>query len=117
MIGCQSEEGVEPGLGWIKMKVQKFKKGLRLKIPHMGWNDVSFENGSLIQGMDPNPRFYFLHSYYMIPHNKSDIFLTSNYGVDFTAAIKHENIFGVQFHPEKSHRFGKQFFQYFINYK
>lgn len=110
MLGTESEEGTEHGLGWLDMRVHRFPDLPGVKVPHMGWNTVhqNTQNNPLIKNMDKETRFYFVHSYYMKPANPGDILLTSTYGIDFAAGVCRDNIFGVQFHPEKSHRFGKQ---------
>lgn len=112
MLGYSSEEGRLPGLGWVDGKVKKFDEHKILfstHLPHMGWNDINIINGNFIfQSLPNNSRFYFLHSYYFECNNKEDIIATSEYGIDFTCAINHKNIFGVQFHPEKSHNNGVQ---------
>jgi imidazole glycerol-phosphate synthase subunit HisH len=112
MLGHSSEEGKLPGLGWVDGKVKKFDENkipFSTHLPHMGWNDINIINGTLIfQSLPNNSRFYFLHSYYFECNNKEDIIATSQYGIDFTCAINHKNIFGVQFHPEKSHNYGVQ---------
>ena len=111
-----SEEGSQKGLGWINGEVRKFKTDLsnELKVPHMGWNEVQItqENLLLKKNFDEQ-RFYFVHSYYVDCESKDSIGLT-NYGIRFTSAVNSNNIFGVQFHPEKSHKFGIQLFQNFI---
>ncbi|MEO8471017.1 MAG: imidazole glycerol phosphate synthase subunit HisH [Chryseolinea sp.] len=102
-----SEEGVLKGLGWIDGKVVKFPAG-ELKIPHMGWNIVRPNiNDSSILGSDKDElRFYHVHSYYVKLADKNEQLGVTTYGIDFTSAFKHDNIYGVQFHPEKSHKFG-----------
>ncbi len=118
MLGNSSEEGVEKGLGWIDMEVLRFPELPGLRIPHMGWTNVESKMPShpLGQADDEDSRFYFVHSYYMSPKQPDDILLQATYGVTFTAAVAHENIVGVQFHPEKSHRFGKQLLSRFLEW-
>lgn len=114
----KSEEGSESGLGWIKGQTIKFKKDklTDLKVPHMGWSNVRVEKQSpIIQSLGIEPRFYFVHSYHVQPTDASDVLLTANYGYDFTAAIGRENIYGVQFHPEKSHKYGMAILGNFAN--
>ena len=78
-----------------------------LPLPHMGWNDVTPGSGRvLFDALDEDPRFYFLHSYYVEPAEQSDVAATAHYGFDFACAIHRDNVWGVQFHPEKSHHFG-----------
>jgi len=110
MLGTMSEEGSMPGLGWIDMKVLKFPTMTDLPVPHMGWNQVKRvgHNNYLTQDMEPDSRFYFVHSYYMAPADPGDILLETEYGINFASGVSKSNISGVQFHPEKSHRFGKQ---------
>lgn len=106
ILGSKSEEGTLPGLGWIDAEVRKFHS-TRLSIPQIGWNEVRNKNHSkLLQGLDADARFYFLHSYYMECKNSQDILAETDYGDIFASAVGRENIFGVQFHPEKSHHNG-----------
>ena len=109
MLGRSSEEGSAPGLGWIDMEVKRFEPKPLRKIPHMGWNFVSkCKDHPMLEELDELSRFYFVHSYYMQPQNKEDILLTTNYEEVFVSAVARENIIGVQFHPEKSHKYGMQ---------
>ena len=109
MLGRSSEEGSAPGLGWIDMEVKRFEPKPLRKIPHMGWNFVSkCKDHPMLEELDELSRFYFVHSYYMQPQNKEDILLTTNYEQVFVSAVARENIIGVQFHPEKSHKYGMQ---------
>ena len=112
-----SEEGNMPGLGWIDAEVIKFRfeKKTRLKVPHMGWNIVKqAKPSSLISSPEEEKRFYFVHSYYVKTRNDSDALLYSEYGQNFVSAFERNNILGVQFHPEKSHRFGMALLRNFI---
>jgi len=116
MLMENSEEGVEPGLGWIAGKTVKFKKEKLgdLKIPHMGWTSVQIaKKTALTEGLGDQPRFYFVHSYYVQPDDKTDEMLTAHYGYDFTAAVNRDNIYGAQFHPEKSHKYGMKILENF----
>lgn len=123
-VGCQmlmesSEEGVEKGLGWIEGKVVKFDRSRlspKMKIPHMGWNDIQPLNGCRLYENIEEPRFYFTHSFHLVCKDESKVTGTSEYGYTFTASVKQDNIMGVQFHPEKSHRFGMQLYQNFVKY-
>ena len=113
----KSEEGSLPGLGWIKGEVKKFnfaKLNSKLKIPHMGWNyaNVVKEN-PLFPKVINNQRFYFVHSYYVELASKDNSITSTQYGIDFVSSLAKKNIFGVQFHPEKSHQFGKKLLEKF----
>ena len=104
-----SDEGFEPGLGWMEGRAVAFRFPERtaLRIPHMGWNIVSVKkNMFLTNNFLPEMRFYFVHSYHVVCKNKSDVLLSADYGGEITAAVAKDNIMGTQFHPEKSHRFG-----------
>lgn len=112
MLAKRSDEGVKPGLGWIDADVKKFdvsKIEYKTHLPHMGWNDVYTNSGNkLFSSLEENSKFYFLHSYYFHCNNETDIIASANYGINFTCAANHKNIYGVQFHPEKSHQYGIQ---------
>jgi len=106
-----SEEGKLPGLGWIDAYTYKFdftqEQSLSgLKVPHMGWNFVYPQNNNPLITSSEQQRFYFVHSYYVKPEKKETTIATSKYGHEFTCMVKQDNIYGAQFHPEKSHRFG-----------
>lgn len=112
MLAYSSEEGSESGLGWIPGKVKCFKNALadsHLPLPHMGWNDVIATNGAaLFKQFDPeDTRFYFLHSYYFEPEKAEYCMGRCDYGLHFSCAVNKDNVYGVQFHPEKSHHFGE----------
>ena len=119
MLAKTSEEGVMRGLGWIDATVNRIDADLltqTTRLPHMGWNDVSVKiKNPLLKNLDFNSRFYFLHSYYFNPNLESDSIAFSNYGKEFTCVVNHKNIFGVQFHPEKSHHYGIQLLNNFAN--
>jgi glutamine amidotransferase len=109
-----SEEGKLPGLGLIKADTIRFPNEKGLKIPHMGWNLVYPVSPSPItKDLPDETRFYFVHSYYVKVDNETESVLKCKYGIEFDAAIQHENIFGVQFHPEKSHKFGMKVLENF----
>jgi glutamine amidotransferase len=117
IMATSSDEGVAAGLGWLDARVRKFdfsgQQG-RERLPHMGWNDVSVRRqDSLFADLGDEPRFYFLHSYYFVPNDNTDILATTTYGPEFACAIQRGNVFGVQFHPEKSHRWGVKLLQNF----
>lgn len=119
MLAKSSEEGKMPGLGWIDATVKKIDVDFlaqSTRLPHMGWNDVIVKNKNLLlSNLDSNSRFYFLHSYFLEPKFENDSIAYSNYGKNFTSVVNHKNIYGVQFHPEKSHHFGIQLLQNFAN--
>lgn len=109
MMARSSEEGVLPGLGWIDATVIRFDTRLlegKTHLPHMGWNDATpLSTDTLFSGLDA-PRYYFLHSYFMRPDSDETTLATSSYGVTFTSAVRSGNVYGTQFHPEKSHQWG-----------
>lgn len=113
-----SEEGTLPGLGWIDAQTVKFKYSenyKNLKIPHMGWNTISIKKQiSLFNDMCQEPRFYFVHSYHVVCNDEGDRLTTTMHGYEFVSAIQKENIIGVQFHPEKSHKFGMKLLKNFV---
>lgn len=119
MLACSSQEGVLPGLGWIDGEVKKFKpmyEGHAIDIPHMGWNDVKpLRERRLFQGIEKDARFYFLHSYYFECRRDEDIIAVTDYGAPFASAVNVGNIYGVQFHPEKSHQWGIQLLNNFAS--
>lgn len=111
-----SEEGSCEGLGWIKGTVNRFPEDMNICIPHMGWNNISVKNDNQItDGLSKVDRFYFVHSYYACPDNSSNIMFETDYGISFASGICDGNIFGVQFHPEKSHKYGMKLLKNFIN--
>lgn len=116
MMAKRSDEGKLPGLGWVDAEVKRFdESGFRQQthLPHMGWNDVSPRDmGCLFEGMAA-PRFYFLHSYYLAPGNPADVLGVTDYNGSFASAVRSGNVFGTQFHPEKSHQWGIQLLKNF----
>ena len=119
MLATKSEEGKLPGLNWINAEVKKIDTSLlkqSTRLPHMGWNNIIIKkNNPIFHEIVDSPRYYFLHSFYFDCNNNEDTIATSIYGNSFTCAINHNNIFGVQFHPEKSHHFGIQLLKNFSN--
>ena len=105
-----SEEGSLSGLGWIPGRVKKFDKTTiknKPKLPHLGWNSIQVQQSfKIFEDIDKEEGFYFIHSYYFECSQHENILATTKYGIDFSSAIVQGNIFGVQFHPEKSHRNG-----------
>ena len=104
----RSEEGQASGLGWIAADVRRLDTGgdPRLKLPHMGWADVKAARPNPLIADDEDQRFYHDHAYHAVCEEPADVIATASYGTEFTTAVEHGNILGVQFHPEKSHRFG-----------
>lgn len=109
LLARSSEEGTEPGLGWIAGDVKKFDlpPAERLPVPHMGWAMVKPRPGSPLFDPNAEERFYFVHSFHMVCDDPNDIAAEAEYGYRFVAAVQRGNVWGTQFHPEKSHRFGK----------
>lgn len=111
LLGSGSEEGDLSGLGWLDATSVRFsaaeKEELKRKIPHMGWNTVSAAaNAPLFAGFAADPRFYFVHSFHVVCEQPEDVTGTVSYGTTVTASVQRNHIFGVQFHPEKSHKYG-----------
>lgn len=106
LLTKSSEEGDINGLGFINAKTKIFSSENGIKIPHMGWNRVSVKKDSPLLNKDEENRFYFVHSYYVDCNDKSDVLSTTFYGSEFCSGFSRKNIFGFQFHPEKSHKFG-----------
>lgn len=111
-----SDEGKSSGLSWIDAETISFKNKVSrdLKIPHMGWNDCTIvKKNQITMNFDEDPRFYFVHSYFVHVNNQENSLMKTNYGIDFDSAIIKDNIIGAQFHPEKSHKFGMNLFKNF----
>jgi glutamine amidotransferase len=111
-----SEEGSEPGLGWIEGRVVRFQfpEGVAAqKVPHMGWNVIEAKPSPLFDEREPDARFYFTHSFHLACGRPEDVLATTTYGIPIVAAVGRDNVYGVQFHPEKSHRFGMTLLQRF----
>ena len=111
MMANHSDEGNMDGLKWIDASVKKFdetKIDQATRLPHMGWNDVKpIKEMKLFQGLERDAIFYFLHSFYFECNNPEDVMAVSDYGIEFASATHHENKYGIQFHPEKSHHCGE----------
>jgi glutamine amidotransferase len=119
ILSQKSEEGYLQGLGWINGESRRFKfvDTTEYKIPHMGWNYVKqYKPSNLFKEMSGDARFYFVHSYFFKANDASDILTSSMYETEFTSAIEKGNILGVQFHPEKSHKFGMRLLKNFADY-
>lgn len=126
MLFEHSEEGDVPGMGILPGEVVRFPRdgvmvaadGQRLKVPHMGWNEVvARHRHPLWQGIPAASRFYFVHSYHVVPADDSDIAAETDYGLRFTSAVARDNIFAVQFHPEKSAQAGLMLLENFVGWK
>lgn len=118
LLTKSSEEGSISGLGWIEAQTMSFKVRIdkNYRVPHMGWNLVNKSNDSLLTKDFDNfdeVIFYFVHSYFVKVEDEKNSILKTNYGVEFDSAIQKDNIFGAQFHPEKSHKFGMKLFENF----
>ena len=117
IMGKTSEEGNVNGLGWIDANIKSFevKDTLKYKVPHIGWNNTTQSNNSpLFKGISENELFYFVHSFHAVMETDSQSIGITNYSYDFTSAYSKDNIFGVQFHPEKSHDTGLKLLKNFI---
>ena len=119
LLATQGEEHqLTDGLGWIKGRVRRFQVDeSKFRIPHIGWNDVFPKKDNILFKNVHPPIFYFVHSYHLVPEDQSVIVATSEYGETFVAAFQKENIFGVQFHPEKSQKNGLRILENFLAYK
>lgn len=114
LLGTGSEEGSDGGLGLLDAKSKRFPNGLGYKVPHMGWNEIQVKReNKLLNSTDEKSRFYFTHSYYLDCVNPQNVVGTAVNGVEFAAMVNQDHIYGVQFHPEKSHRFGKTLLENF----
>ncbi len=123
LLTRKSEEGRLPGLGWLDAETVRFRfsngfSGMR--IPHMGWNTIRVERpnpllAGLEAGMGGEPRFYFVHSYHLTCNQREDCLAVTPYGYDFASIVQRENIYGTQFHPEKSHRYGMKILENFVS--
>lgn len=119
ILSKKSEEGVLEGLNWIEANTIRFRFDAEqnLRVPHMGWNTIRIEQDScLFEGMYEGSRFYFVHSYHVKCASDANILLSTEYGITFTSSIMSDNIYGVQFHPEKSHKFGMKLLGNFVEF-
>lgn len=115
ILGKGSEEGDASGLGWIDMSCHKLPAMSNIRVPHMGWNKIlTKKKSSLINQLEHDARFYFVHSYYMKCNQPEDVLATTSHGIEFTCAVQKENIMGTQFHPEKSLRHGLALMKSFV---
>ena len=115
LLTHKSEEGTLDGFKWIPGETKKFPKSSKFKIPHMGWNEVSSRNSKskLIENIKHDDRYYFVHSYYVKVHNENHSLLKTKHNIEFDSAINKDNLYGVQFHPEKSHKYGMKILKNF----
>jgi glutamine amidotransferase len=114
----QSDEGELKGLNWFDADVKKLESNsfLKIKIPHMGWNDIFIKKeSSLFTNMDEYQRFYFVHSYHVVCNDQNDVIATTYYGQNITAVINKKKLYGTQFHPEKSHKYGFNLIKSFLD--
>jgi glutamine amidotransferase len=113
----RSEEGQSPGLGWLEAETLRFNfdsSSTPIKVPHMGWNTLAIrKTHPLFADLETENRFYFVHSYHVVCADPVNVLAETNYGIDFCSAVIKANIVGVQFHPEKSHKFGMLLFKNF----
>jgi imidazole glycerol-phosphate synthase subunit HisH len=117
LFTLSSEEGDAEGLGWLDAKTVKFAlSDIRHKVPQMGWNSIEKKKESpLLEALPYDAQFYFVHGYHVICNNQEDVLATTHYGYEFVSAVQKENIFGTQFHPEKSHEWGEKMLNNFLN--
>lgn len=116
ILGKSSDEGMHDGLGWIDMTCKKFPDFSDLKVPHMRWNKIKKNvTSELLSAVDEDSRFYFVHSYYMSCNNLENVAATTEHGIEFPSVVQSGNIFGVQFHPEKSLKDGFSIIKKFAN--
>lgn len=117
LLGESSEEGNSAGLSLIQARSERLpaKAEAGIRVPHMGWAHIQARQvDPILAGLGSDARFYFVHSYHVVCSAPSDVLAVAHHGIDFTAMIRRENIYGAQFHPEKSHRFGQQLLQNFV---
>lgn len=117
MFSRRSEEGSLAGLGWIDAETIRFAfdNGQRLAVPHIGWNEIERRRACpMLADLDSGSSFYFAHSYHVVCHDRDVVVATSHYGREFVCAVQFENLYGVQFHPEKSHILGERFLTNFL---
>jgi glutamine amidotransferase len=117
LMAKSGEEGDARGLGWIDAEAVRFDlpDPKKYKVPHVGWNQAKLRKASvLMNGVDDGAEFYFAHSYYLDVHSRKDVLGETDYGITFSSAIERGNIYGVQFHPEKSHDAGARLLRNFV---
>lgn len=116
LLTTQSEEGTESGLGWLDATTVRFRfpAESHLKVPHMGWNYVRAQRANPLIPEEGRSRFYFVHGYHVSCDRPEDVVATATHGLEFVCAVSRDNVYGVQFHPEKSHRFGMRLLEGFV---
>jgi glutamine amidotransferase len=117
LMARRSEEGDSDGLGWLDAKVVRFKvsDAARFKVPHIGWNEIAQKKASALFGNIPDrAEFYFVHAYHLVADREAIVVCETEYDYSFSSAVESENVFGVQFHPEKSHDIGETLLQNFV---
>ncbi len=117
LLTQRSDEGIKKGLAWIDAETVKFNldPALKLKVPHMGWNYITVKRSNPLLDAESKNRFYFVHSYFVKCFDESQSLATSHFGKDFTCMVNKDNVFGAQFHPEKSLKFGMKLLENFSN--
>jgi imidazole glycerol-phosphate synthase subunit HisH len=117
LLTKHSEEGDAAGLGWIDAETIKFRlSDIRHKVPHMGWNSIEKKKDSpLLKDIPDNSFYYFVHSYYVTCKDDKDILTMTEYSTHFVSAVQRNNVYGTQFHPEKSHEWGEKMLNNFLN--
>ncbi len=120
LLSRRSEEGQLPGLGWLDAETLRFNfdgSPTRLRIPHMGWNEIQIQKPhALLNDLGEEPRFYFVHGYYVNCLDKDVVLASTDYGLPFHSILGKGNILGTQFHPEKSHRYGRKILENFVRW-
>ncbi len=120
LLTRRSEEGQLPGLGWLEADTLRFNfedRSHRLRVPHMGWNEIQTRiSHPLLADLGEEPRFYFVHSYYVRCEYPEDILAVTEYGFSFHSIVGRGNLLGTQFHPEKSHRYGRKILENFVHW-
>jgi glutamine amidotransferase len=118
LMANRSEGGNCSGFGWFNAEVVRFRiqETAKFKVPHMGWNTITHEKKSpLLDGISEGSEFYFVHSYHVVAHHSGDVLCKTQYEQEFCSALERENVFGVQFHPEKSHDMGQRMLKNFVD--
>lgn len=115
LMGNRSDEGLSEGLSLVDAEIKRFPESKNLPVPHMGWNEVKVQKRNELIAINEFRKFYFVHSYYIKCNDPEIVLCTTDYGINFASAIAQKNVLGVQFHPEKSHKYGLDLIKSFIN--